>query len=189
MQFKIIHTKNVHNHEADDRKLERQELRINAKRKATKDPTARPSKLINKELTSIDENFLHQEDLKNVSKTIYRERRKRHPTLPKSREALHTTISNMTIETSKSENFLQINNLDNGIIIFTCHLNLECLCSVDEIFMDGTFRCCSKFCPQLYTIHGYKKRKLQCSYWCLENQRSYTVLHFPACFICAVKTV
>ena len=101
MQFKIIHTKNVHYYEADDRKLERQELRINAKRKATKDPTARPSKLINKELTSIDENFLHQ-DLKNVSNVIYRERRKRHPTLPKSREALHTTISNMTIVNLKT---------------------------------------------------------------------------------------
>ena len=69
----------------------------------------------------------------NVSKAIYRKRQKRHPALPKSREDLHTTISNMTIETSKSENFLQINNLDNGIIIFTCRLNLECLCSVDDI--------------------------------------------------------
>jgi len=152
----IIHMKNVHNHEADDRKLERQELRMNAKRKATEDPTARPSKIIRKELTSIDENFLHQDDLKNVSKAIYRERRKGHPTLPKSREDLHTTISNMTIETSKSENFLQINNLDNAIIIFTCCLNLECLCSVNELFIDGTFRCCPKFLTQLYTIHGYK---------------------------------
>jgi hypothetical protein len=107
-------------------------------------------------LTSINENFLHQDDLKNVSKAIYRERRKRHPTLPKSREDLHTTISSMTIETSKSENFLQINNLDNAIIIFTCCLNLECLCSVDEIYIDGTFRCCPKFLTQLYTIHGYK---------------------------------
>ena len=69
----IIHIKNVHNHEAD----ERQKLRINAKRKATEDPTARPSNIIRKELTSIDENFIHQDDLKNVSKAIYRERRKR----------------------------------------------------------------------------------------------------------------
>ena len=155
----IIHIKSVHNHEADDRKLERQELRINAKRKATEDPTARPSNIIRKELTSIDENFLHQDDLKNVSKAIYRERWKGHTTLPKSREDLHITISNMTIETSKSENFLQVNNLDNGIIIFTCRLNLECLCSVDEIFMGGTFRCCptlKKIVTQLYTIHGYK---------------------------------
>ena len=95
----------------------------------------------------------------NVSKAIYRKRQKRHPALPKSREDLHITISNMTIETSKSENFLQVNNLDNGIIIFTCRLNLECLCSVDEIFRGGTFRCCptlKKFVTQLYTIHGYK---------------------------------
>ena len=70
----IIHIKNFHNHEAD----ERQKLRINAKRKPTEDPTARPSKIIRKELTSIDENFIHQDDLKNVSKAIYRERRKRH---------------------------------------------------------------------------------------------------------------
>ena len=45
----IIHIKSVHNHEADDRKLECQELRINAKRKAIEDPTARPSKIIRKE--------------------------------------------------------------------------------------------------------------------------------------------
>ena len=38
----IIHIKNVHNHEAD----ERLKLRKNAKRKATEDPTARPSKII-----------------------------------------------------------------------------------------------------------------------------------------------
>ena len=88
-------------------------------------------------MTSIDENFLHQDDLKNGSKATYRERRKGHPALPKSREDLHTTISNMTIETSKSGNFLQINNLDNGIIIFTCRLNLEYLCSVDEFLNDG----------------------------------------------------
>jgi hypothetical protein len=98
----------------------------------------------------------------------------------------------MTIETSKSENFLQINNLDNGIIIFTCRLNLECLCSVDEIFMVGTFRCCPNF---FYTaLHNpwISKRKLHSlsdHTVAVENQRSYTVVHFPACFICAVKTV
>ena len=89
----IIHIKSDHNHEGDDDKLERQELRINVKPKATEDPTARPSKIIRKEFTSIDEHFLHQDDLKNVSKAIYRERRKRHRTLPTSREDLHTTIS------------------------------------------------------------------------------------------------
>ena len=62
----IIHIKNDHSYEAVERKLERQELRINAKRKATEDPTARPSKIIRKELTSIDEFFLHHDDLKKT---------------------------------------------------------------------------------------------------------------------------
>ena len=34
----------------------------------------------------MNENSLHQKDIKIVSKAVYRERRKRHPTLPKSRE-------------------------------------------------------------------------------------------------------
>ena len=62
----------------------------------------RATSAFGKELTSIDEHFLHQDDLKNVSNAIYRERRK----TPNKREDLHTNISNMTIETRKSENFL-----------------------------------------------------------------------------------
>jgi len=39
----IINVKNEHNHEPDERKTERQQLRCNAKRKASEDATARPS--------------------------------------------------------------------------------------------------------------------------------------------------
>lgn len=81
----IINVKNEHNHESDERKAERQQLRCNAKRKASEDATARPSKIIRKQLQTMSETNLHQDDIKNVSKAIYRERRKRHPTLPKSR--------------------------------------------------------------------------------------------------------
>ena len=81
----IINVKNEHNHESDERKAERQQLRCNAKWKASQDATARPSKIIRKQLQTMSETNLHQDDIKNVSKAIYRERRKRHPTLPKSR--------------------------------------------------------------------------------------------------------
>lgn len=151
----IVRIKNSHIHEGDDRKMERQELRISAKRKAADEPTSRPSKIIRKELTAMDEKNLHQSDIKSVYKAIYRERRKRHPTLPKSRDDVHISLSNMAIETSKSDSFLLVNDSDNGIVIFTCRANLECLCLVDELFMDGTFRCCPRFFTQLYTIHGY----------------------------------
>jgi hypothetical protein len=101
----------------------------------------------------MSETNLYQDDIKNVSKTIYRERRKRHPTLPKSRNDVHLALSSMSIETSKSEKFLQLNDIDNGVVIFSSYINLKCLCDVDDVFMDGTFKCCPKF----YTLHGYKK--------------------------------
>ena len=92
-----------------------------------------------------------------MSKAIYRERRKRRPTLPKSRNDVHLALSSMSIETSKSEKFLQLNDIDNGVVIFSSYINLKCLCDVDDVFMDGTFKCCPKYFQQFYTLHGYKK--------------------------------
>ena len=38
----------------------------------------------------------------------------------------------------------------------SCSTNLQCLTGVQEVFLDGTFKCCPKFFAQLYTLHGYK---------------------------------
>jgi hypothetical protein len=92
-----------------------------------------------------------------VSKAIYRERKKGHPTLPKSRNDVHLALSSMSIETSKSEKFLQLNDIDNGVVIFSSYINLKCLCDVDDVFMDGAFKCCPKYFQQFCTLHGYKK--------------------------------
>ncbi|CAG2206186.1 unnamed protein product [Mytilus edulis] len=153
----ILSQKNDHNHEqCDDRKIERHQLRVYAKRKAADDLTQRPSKIIRAGLKDVGEDSLHPKDLKSVSKAMYRVRRKSQPNLPKSREEVHTLFEGYPVQTSKFENFLQVNDRENGIIIFTCTTNLECLCYVEEIFMDGTFKFCPKFFNQLYTIHGFK---------------------------------
>jgi hypothetical protein len=117
----------------------------------------RPSKNICSELQKVKENNLTENDLKSLSMAIYRERRKRHPTLPKSREDVHTALDGMTIETSKSENMCLINDQESGIIIFSCTSNLRVLCTqVEEIFTDGTFKSYAKFFEQLYTVHGFR---------------------------------
>ena len=90
-----------------------------------------------------------------MSKAIYRVRRKSQPNLPKSREDVHTVLENYPVVTNKSETFLQVNDAENGLAILTCTKNLKCLCAVDEIFMDGTFKCCPKFFTQLHTIHDF----------------------------------
>jgi hypothetical protein len=66
----------------------------------------------------------------------------------------HGCLENLAVKTSKDENILAYNDSDAGMIIFTCNTNLQCMCDVDYIFIDGTFKCCSKHFHQLYSIHG-----------------------------------
>ena len=61
---------NEHNHPADDRKLERQQVRVSVKRKAT-DISTRPAKIIRQTLQETDESHLQPSDLKSISQSLY----------------------------------------------------------------------------------------------------------------------
>ena len=97
-------------------------------------------------------------DLKSVRQALYRERWKKYPKIPKSREETIDALTMLSpILTSKGEDFLLVNDRETGIVIFSRPKNLKCLCNdVTEMYADGTFKCCPKFYTQLYTIHGYK---------------------------------
>uniref|UniRef100_A0A0P4VQ93 MULE transposase domain-containing protein n=1 Tax=Scylla olivacea TaxID=85551 RepID=A0A0P4VQ93_SCYOL len=147
-----------HNHEKEERKLERQQLRAQVKRKATDDMTARPSKLIRTELHTFPENELESGDLRSIAQSLYRERRKAYPVLPKTREEVHRALNSMNTTTTKGEDFILENNPYSGMVIISCITNLAFLANnAEEIFVDGTFKSCPKFFYQLYTIHGLCK--------------------------------
>ena len=78
---KVLQRKNEHCHAADERKTERQILRVRSKRKAVQDAHEKPSKIMCSELESVQKQFLHPTDLKSVAQAMYRERRK-HGLLP-----------------------------------------------------------------------------------------------------------
>ena len=139
----ILKGKNEHNHPTDDRKLERQQVSVSVKRKAT-DISTRPAKIIRQTLQETEESHLQSSDLKIISQSLYRQRRKEYPALPKDRMETHACLENLAIKTSKDENFSAYNDSDAGMIIFTCSTNLQCMCDVDDIFIDGTFKCCPK---------------------------------------------
>ena len=108
------------------------------KSKAT-DILTRPAKIIRQTLQETDESQLQSSDLKSISQSLYRQRRKEYPALPKDRMETHACLENLAVKTSKDENFLAYNDSDAGMIIFTCSTNLQCMCDVDDIFIDGTF--------------------------------------------------
>ena len=84
----VISQKNEHSHPQD----ERHHIRYRAKKKATEYTCVRRSKIIRSEIQAVGEEALQPNDLKSISKSVYRVRRKTHPPLPKSRERVHQAI-------------------------------------------------------------------------------------------------
>ena len=64
-----------HNHEQDEKKIERQQLRSQVKRKATDDLTSRPSKIIRTELHKFADKLIGLGDVRSIAQSMYRERR------------------------------------------------------------------------------------------------------------------
>jgi hypothetical protein len=103
----------------------------------------------------MNENNLQRTYTRNVSLSLYREGRRQLQTLPKNRDETHAAITKIDTMTRKQENFVIVNDQDSGIVIFSTASNVACLCNdVEDLFIDGTFKCCSRYFYQLYTIHG-----------------------------------
>lgn len=82
----LLSGRTEHNHDTSERKIQRQIIRAVVKRKAASEITSRPMKLIRCELQNMDDDRLTTKDLKSLTMSIYRQRRKEYPTLPKSRD-------------------------------------------------------------------------------------------------------
>ena len=152
----IVHYAVNHNHEADARKAEKVILRAKAKKQAD-DVTVKPSRIIQSQLESMEESSLQTTDLRNVTQSVHRARRKNQPAQPKCRADVHRILQEMNVKTSKGEQFVLCNDEPSGIIIFGTKSNLKNLCcDVDFVLIDGTFKSCPKYFYQLYTFHGGK---------------------------------
>ena len=122
----VVKTKNEHScgKEPDPRENESRLLRVRV-RNNSGDVTKRLAAVIRNELRDMNENNLHRTDLRNVSLSLYRERRKHLPTLPKSRENTHAAIEMIDTMTSENEKFLIVNDQESGIIIFSTETNMS----------------------------------------------------------------
>ena len=100
-----------------NKKVERQQLRSQVKRKATDDLTSRPSKIIRTELNKFADTLIGSGDVRSIAQSLYRERQKVYPILPKSREDVHAALDSMATLTSKDEEFVKVNSIETGIVI------------------------------------------------------------------------
>ena len=151
----IVNIKNSRtcNSDASAQKAESHQLRVRV-RKQSGDISRRPASIIRTELQGMDENSLQPTDIYNASLSLYRECRKNIPTLPKTRLETMDALEQYDTINSKKENMLLVNERDSEIIIISTYTNLQYLCNeTKDIFMAGTFKCCSKHFLQLYTIH------------------------------------
>jgi hypothetical protein len=151
----LIDIKDIHNHEPNTiEDLNLLEVRGKCKLKAREDLNLRPNKIIRTELYSCSTSKFS--DINNIRKSIYRERRKVLPPIPKSLNEAIAQISDLAVLTNKNEQFKFVDHLNN-IILITCKSNLNFLYNYNTyIFGDGTFTYKSSYFYQMYGIHVYK---------------------------------
>ena len=87
---------------------------------------------VRSELHKFDDHTLESKDIRSIAQSLYRERRKIYPVLPKSRDEVHHAIELMDMSTCKEENFVIMNDAQSGIVIFSCISNLEFLVNSAE---------------------------------------------------------
>lgn len=80
---------------------------------------------------------------------------------------MFSAISAMEVKTCKEELFVLVNDEDNQINIFSCFSNMKSLCSVETLYMDGTFEYCVNHFTQFFTIHGFKNGQYVPLVFCL----------------------
>ena len=71
--------------------------------------------------------LIQPSDIRSIAQSLYRERKKQYPALPKRREGVHYALTQMDTKTSRDEEFLLVNNEKSGTIILSCDTNLQFL--------------------------------------------------------------
>lgn len=181
----IIRSDLHHNHDTDEKKINRRMISNSCKRKAIEDISEKPSKIVCRELQNNLPATLTSNDIINIKKTIYSSRRKILPNiLPKNVAESHQVLASLNLKTNRNEDFLFINNEEDNIVVFTCETNLRLLSEIQCVYMDGTFGYCLKFFYQLFTIHGFKNGHYIPLVFCLlTNKRAETYTKL----FCAIK--
>lgn len=76
--------------------------------------------------------------------------------LPRSIQEVHDILKNIDVKTYEGNTFLQVNNAEKGILLFSTDENLKFLSQSTTFYVDGIFSYCAQFFYQFFTIHVIK---------------------------------
>lgn len=126
-----------------------------AKNRAIENISEKPAKVIHSVLETRPKvvSTLTTRDISYIRTNIYRARNKIQPRLPTNIKETILILQEMEVNTIRGENFVAVANAVKHIVILSCDRNLLALCNSEEIYVDGTFKCCLKYFLQLFTLH------------------------------------
>lgn len=151
----VVEYSDNHNHGSlPETMLNRQKLSNGVKRKAMEDLCEKPLKLIHSEIKRTGTETLTVEDVHLIRKNIYNGRKQVLPKIPKCLQEVHDSLNCVEVATNQKEQFLLRNDAVKKVVAFSCASNLTFLSKLETIYVDGTFKYCTKFFNQLFTVHG-----------------------------------
>ena len=90
---------------------------ISSQKESNERSHLRPSKITRTELHKFADKLIGSGEVRSIAQSLYCERRKVYPILPKSREDVHAALDFMATLTSKDEEFVQVNSIETGIVM------------------------------------------------------------------------
>ena len=114
---------------------------------------------------ALKSSLITYQDVKSLKDTLYRERLKLRPKLPTCKEEVLETLMRMDI---KDYNFsICKSNKEYGIALLTTEESLLFLSNSHRMLSYGTFKSCSKFFFQLYTLNAFQNGRFTPCVFCL----------------------
>ncbi|KAE9542452.1 hypothetical protein AGLY_003313 [Aphis glycines] len=105
-------------------------------------------------------NGLKTQDVKYIKHNMLQARASVRPKLPKNRQEEHDILQTMDVKTFDGKQFLQTNDVEKGVLLFSTEDNLKFLSKSSTIYIDGTF----SFVHNFFTIFTLLNDKNQESY-------------------------
>lgn len=169
----LLPTPHIPFHEAKSQSfLDMERARSSVKNKAAENPNDKPGKVACSEAVKYES--LSYKAVTNLTKSYKRVRMSKQPPLPRSLGEVFVALSEFDFSQLDVDIF--VNDPETKIVLLASREGLSHLASSENVLGDGTFKFCTKFFFQLYTVHGVGENGMYipCAFFLLPDKKEDT---------------